>query len=149
LEKFENSVLDLVGMPGRSFSVGRDGFIKLRAELIVFTVFVVFDRDGAFDVYDGAFEAEYAGSVVFVLIVSDRCSERAVDVSSSPLSFGRVGRVFDASYSPFLIALSSSFFSCWFCLSIAFLIFLLTIRSRRVSTLRRQYWVKLPSSLGM
>lgn len=54
-------VFDLVGMPGRSFRVGREGFIMLLLEVTVLTVFV---RDGAFN--------EYGGRVVFVLIVSER-----------------------------------------------------------------------------
>lgn len=47
--------------PGRSFSVGKVGFLAIGAELFVATVFV---RDGGFDVYDG--------NVATVLNVSDR-----------------------------------------------------------------------------
>ena len=113
MEKFVNCVFDRVGMPGRSSSVGRDGFIKLRPEFMVWTVLFEFDRDGVLDVYDGAFEAEYGGRVVFVFIVSVRCKEKTVEVSSlSPASLGSVGRAFAASNSPFFIALCSSFFSC-------------------------------------
>lgn len=124
------------GMPGRSSSVGRDGlFIKFRPE---FMVFEVFDRSG-FVLYEGVFARVYGGSVAVVCIVSDRCREKTVDVSSSSSwSLGSVGRDLEASNSPFLMALSSSLFSCWFCFSMAFLIFLPTMRSRRVSTLRRQ-----------
>jgi hypothetical protein len=59
-------------MLGRSSSVGSDGFIRLRPEFIVRSVLFVLEREGAFDEYDGAFEVEYGGSVVFVLIVSER-----------------------------------------------------------------------------
>lgn len=138
VEKFVNCA-SRSGMPGRSSSVGKDGlFIKFRPEFMVLKVFEVFDRSG-FVLYEGVFARVYGGSVAVVCIVSDRCSEKTVDVSSSsPSSLGSVGRDLEASNSPFLMALSSSLFSCWFCFSMAFLIFLPTIRSRRVSTLRRQ-----------
>ena len=68
-------------------------------------VLEVFERDGGFDLYAGAFDTVYWGSVAVVFIVSDRCIEKTVDVSSSsPSSLGRVGRDLDASNSPFLIA---------------------------------------------
>jgi hypothetical protein len=139
VEKLVNCV-SRSGMPGRSSSVGRDGlFIKFRPEFMVLTVFEVLDRAGGFVLYEGVFERVYGGRVAVVCIVSDRCREKTdVVSSSSPPSLGSVGRDLDASNSPFLMALSSSLFSCWFCFSIAFLIFLPTIRSRRVSTLRRQ-----------
>lgn len=48
--------------PGRSFKVGKVGFLAMLVELLVATVFV---RVGAFE--------EYGGNVETVLNVSDRC----------------------------------------------------------------------------
>lgn len=124
--------------PGLSSRTGSVGFIA--AVLIVPIVFIVFVREGGFDEYDG--------SVVVVLMVSDRVTpEKTEEVSSSmPPSFGSVG--IRGPSPPFFIASRSSFLRFASCFSRAFLIFLLTMRSRRVSIFLRQYCVRLPSALG-
>lgn len=134
---FVPCVSDRVGI-GRSLKEGRDGFIPtVRVVLIVF-------------VLDGAF-AEYGGSVVTVLKVSDRANEWIEEASSSwPPSFGSVGiRWAGPSSWPFLMARSSSFLRLASCFSKAFLTFFPTILSRRASIFLRQYFERLPSDLGM
>ena len=126
--------------PGLSYNDGNDGFIA--AVLAVLVVFIVLVRVGPL---------EYGGSVADVLMVSERVmpvTPEYMDMlsPSDPPSFGSVGM--RASAPPFFKASRSSFLRFKSCFSRAFLIFLLTMRSRRVSIFLRQYWVKPPSALG-
>ena len=114
---------------GLSFSVGSTGFLPL-AEATVEVVVTVLVRDGTFE--------EYGGRLETVLKVSARCRPKTEALSSSPARDGRVGFERIVSALPFLMAFLSSSFRFWSSFSMAFFIFLLTMRARRVSTLRRQ-----------